>query len=134
MEFLLEYQISIIVIGLVGLLMFIQLVIADIIAIKNKHIPGYPIKSNHRDFLFRASRAHLNTNESVAIFVLFVIFCFLSSASASVVNTCSLAYLTSRIGHMIFYYLDFKVLRSISFATSLVSLLALFFAGMLAWL
>ncbi|MGF1684257.1 MAPEG family protein [Photobacterium minamisatsumaniensis] len=113
--------------------MLIQLVIADVVAIKEKHVPGYPIESNHNNFHFRASRAHLNTNESVAIFVLFLCFSFLSSASSNVVNYSSLAYLISRLGHMIFYYFDLKVVRSVSFGISLLSLLTLFLAGLFSW-
>ncbi|MGF1701501.1 MAPEG family protein [Photobacterium makurazakiensis] len=134
MEYLLEYKISIIVIGLVGLLMLTQLVIVDVIAIKMKHVPGYPIESNHNKFHFRASRAHLNTNESITIFVLFLCFSFLSSASATIVNYCSLAYLFSRLGHMIFYYFDLKVARSVSFSISLLSLLVLFLSSFVEFL
>lgn len=134
MEYFNEYQITILVVGLMGLLMFIQLVIADVVALVKKHVPGYPVEHSHSQFLFRATRAYLNTNESVSIFILFVCFSLLSSADPSVVNTSACVYLGSRVAHMIFYYLNIKIARSAVFGVSLVSLLAMFIAGIISWL
>ncbi|UTV26454.1 MAPEG family protein [Photobacterium atrarenae] len=134
MAYLVDYQITVMVVGFVGLLMFIQLLMADVIALKQKHVPGYPVEHNHDHLLFRATRAHLNMNESVAIFITFVIFALLSQASPNVVNMSALVYLVSRIAHMTFYYLDIKLARSIAFGLSLFSLVAVFMAGIMRWL
>ncbi|WP_440056912.1 MAPEG family protein (plasmid) [Pseudoalteromonas sp. T1lg65] len=133
MELIETYKITVLVIGLIGLLAFIQLAVIDIASIKAKHIPGHPIPANHNTFLFRASRALANTNESVAIFILFVAFALLSSANPQWLNIGSSVYLLGRMGHMIFYYLNFKLLRSIAFAISLMGLLTMFIAGIVAW-
>ena len=61
-----NYSITIITLGLAGLLLVIQLVIADLTAIRRGHRAGHPITANSADFLFRAARAHLNTNASIA--------------------------------------------------------------------
>jgi uncharacterized MAPEG superfamily protein len=110
-----------------------QLAVVDVIGIKTRHSPGHPIPANHNDFLFRASRAHSNTNESVAIFILFVAFSILSSANPEWLNISALVYLAGRIAHMLFYYSNLKLLRSISFAVSLLGLMGMFVVGILSW-
>jgi hypothetical protein len=55
-----------------GLLILVQLIIADISAIKAKHRPGMPLPADAKTFVFRAARAHANSNESVACFILFI--------------------------------------------------------------
>lgn len=83
MEFLTPYKWSILVIGLVGL---IQLIIADVVALKAKHTPGFPIEATHNSFVFRATRAFMNTNESVSIFILLLTFAILLGGAPSWVN------------------------------------------------
>ena len=65
MELFEPYNITVLVSGLTGLMMLIQILVADVAAIKAQHIPGYPVKPGHDSFLFRAARAHANTNESI---------------------------------------------------------------------
>ena len=120
--------------GLAGFTFFFQLVLVDIIGIKVKHTPGYPIKPEHDDILFRSSRALANSNESVAIFILFVGFAILSSANPDWLNQSAILYLVGRVGHMLFYYSNSKLLRSISFGVSLLGLAAIFFVGLLTWI
>jgi len=134
MEYFNEYRTAILTIGSVGLLMFIQIVIADMVGIVKKHIPGYPIEHNHKQFLFRATRVYLNTNESVSIFILFVCFAILSSADPDTVNISALGYLGSRVAHMCCYYFNVQIARSAAFVVSLVSLMALFITGINSWL
>jgi len=134
MEVLTGYHTTIIVIGLIGLLTLFQLVIADVVAITQKHVPGYPVENSHDQFLFRATRAYLNTNETLSVFILFVLFSVLSGADPNVVNMSALAYLLSRIAHMVFYYTNLKLARSIAFGASLLSLLTMFFSGAINWL
>lgn len=133
MEFIEPYKITLLVMGLAGLIFFIQLVILDVIGLKTKHTPGHPISADHNDFLFRVSRALSNTNESVAIFILFVAFSILSSANPVWLNISAIVYLAGRIAHMLFYYSNLKLLRSISFVVSLIGLMAMFVVGILAW-
>ncbi|MFD2177828.1 MAPEG family protein [Veronia pacifica] len=134
MEFIEPYNITVLVMGLAGLTFFMQLVVLDVVGITTKHTPGHPVEADHNTFLFRASRGLSNTNESVAIFILFAVFSVLSSADPTWLNTSALVYLAGRIAHMMFYYSNLKILRSISFAVSLVGLLAMFISGLMSWL
>jgi len=133
LEFIEPYKITVLVIGLAGFTFFAQLLIADIVGLKAKHIPGYPISPDHNALHFRSSRALSNTNESVAIFILFVSFAILSSADPYWLNRCAVLYLVGRIGHMLFYYFNLKLLRSLSFGISLLGLIAIFIVGLIAW-
>jgi len=133
LEFIEPYKITVLVMGLSGLTFFVQLLVADIVAIKSRHIPGYPIEPNHNDLHFRSTRALSNTNESVAIFILLVCFSILSSANANLLNISAIVYLVGRVGHMLCYYSNLKLLRSISFGVSLLGLAAIFIVGIVRW-
>ncbi len=133
MEFIEPYNITVLVMGLAGLILFLQLSVVDIMGIKTRHTPGHPIPADHNNFFFRASRALSNTNESAAIFILFVCFSILSSANPQWLNISSVIYLVGRIAHMLFYYSNLKLCRSISFAISLIGLMAMFVVGILSW-
>mgnify|MGYP000341982538 CR=1 FL=1 len=128
------YDITVLAIGIVGLLSLVQLLVADILAIKQKHTPGYPISPDHESFLFRATRAHSNLNESIAIFVLFALFGILSSCSPYWLNTFSSIYLVSRILYMSLYYANLKLARSAVFGLSIISLLGMFVVSISNWL
>lgn len=128
------YKITILIAGLTGLMLLIQILVADILAIKKKHTPGYPVASDHDDILFRAIRVHSNTNESIGIFSLCVLFGVLSGASVFYLNVFSSIYFLSRVGHMFFYYCDLRLARSISFALSLVGLAGMLITGLVPWL
>jgi uncharacterized MAPEG superfamily protein len=133
MEFIEPYKITILVMGLAGLTLFLQLMVVDVIGIKTKHTPGHPISADHNNTHFRVSRALSNTNESVAIFILFVLFAILSSANAQWLNISAVVYLVGRIAHMLFYYLNLKLFRSVSFGVSLIGLIAMFVISILPW-
>ena len=60
--------------GVLGGMLLVQLVVADILGIVGKHQPGTPIPADHANLLFRAHRAHANTNESVAAFIALTLF------------------------------------------------------------
>jgi len=134
MELFEPYKITILVSGLTGLMMLIQILIADVVAIKEAHTPGYPVKPDHNSFLFRAVRVHANTNESIAAFVLFAFFGVFSASSALYLNVFSAIYFVSRLAHMCFYYGNFKLARSISFPLSLIGLIGMFITGLIAWI
>lgn len=133
MDFIEPYRMTVLVLGLSGFLFFVQLVVVDIAGIKSGHTPGFRIEQNHDSFIFRAYRALANSNESAAILILFSLFSILSSANATWLNGFSLVYLLGRIGHMVFYYSNFKILRSLSFAISFLGLLGMFIVGLVSW-
>ncbi|MGJ8679482.1 MAPEG family protein [Paraglaciecola sp.] len=133
MDFILPYKLTVLVLGLSGLLFWLQLIIADVVSIKLKHPPGFSVEQSHNSFLFRSSRVFANSNESVGILVLFALFGILSAANPTWLNNSALMYLVGRIGHMFFYYFDLKFLRSTAFGISFIALLGMFISGAYAW-
>ena len=69
-----DYQLTIACLGLAGALLVVQLLVVDVVGLRRAHPPGTPIEPDQNDFLFRATRAHANTNESIAAFALLAIF------------------------------------------------------------
>lgn len=120
-----SYHITLTALALAGLLLVVQLIIADLTAIRSKHKAGFPIAADSSRFLFRAARAHINTNESIAAFALFGLAGVLVGANPSWLNGLSVLWLTSRVAHMAFYYTNRKPQRSLSFAVSLLALLGM---------
>lgn len=134
MELAQSYSTTISALGFLAILMFGQLLIADLIGIKSKHTPGSQVPSDHGNPLFRASRAVANINESVAIFLLAVLFCMLSGASAIATGYSAWAFVISRLLYAVCYYSNWQLPRSAMFAVSLVALAALLVIGFSAWL
>ncbi|MCK8046706.1 MAPEG family protein [Shewanella sp. 1CM18E] len=134
MEFIEPYRLTVLVLGLSGALFWLQLAIVDIVGIRAKHTPGFGIEQDHNQLLFRANRALANSNESIGILLLFVLFAILSNANPNWLNDSALAYFIGRALHMLCYYLNIKVLRSIAFGVSFSALLAMFIVGLLAWI
>ena len=108
-------------------LLLMQIVVVDVAGIRAKHAPGTPVPADPQLFLFRAVRAHANTNESVAVFILLAMFGVLAMVAPTPLNVLAWVYVVARAAHMAFYYSGIALLRSVSFG---ISLLALF--GMLA--
>ena len=121
-----EYRPTLIAMALSGLLLVMQLVVADLTAIRHRHKAGYPISADSSKFIFRAARAHANTNESIAAFALLALSGMLLTASSGWVNSLSTAWLVCRPAHLGFYYANIKLGRSIAFGLSLLALLGLF--------
>lgn len=119
------YQPVLIVMACAALLLVAQLIVADLTAIRKRHKAGYPIPADSSQFLFRAARAHANTNESIAAFALLAFAGMLLKANPSWLNVWSVLWLASRAAHMGFYYANRKPMRSLSFAVSLVALLGM---------
>ncbi len=134
MEFLEPYRLTILIMGLSGLLSLLQLLIADAVGLKLKHPPGLPVAADQNSFHFRAVRAHLNMNESITVFVLFALFAFFSAASAQWLGIFAGVYFAGRVVHMFCYYFNLSLLRSAAFAVSAVGLLGMFMQGLRAWL
>lgn len=131
METLIElYWPTILTLGAIGGLLLVQLLVVDVAGILRRHAPGTQVAADHGDFLYRAVRAHANTNESVSIFILLVAFDLFVTASPPWVNGASICYLIGRIGHMGSYYANLKLPRSLFFAVSLFGLFGLLGAGL----
>lgn len=106
-------------------LFLVQLLVLDLAGIKARHVPGTPVQADHASFLFRASRTHANTNESVAAFILLTVVAIFTSASPTWTNACAWLYVGGRLGHMLCYYADLRAARSVAFAVGLIALLSL---------
>ena len=134
MEFVAPYQTTVLILGLTGCLLCLQFIILDIVAIKEKHIPGFAIKESHSSFLFRAYRAYANSTETVGVLLLFSVFAIFSQADPAWLNTSAIVYFAGRIAHMLFYYFDLKLLRSTAFVVGLLGMLSMFAAGIWQWI
>ena len=120
--------------GATAFLLLVQMLVVDVAGIRAKHLPGTPVPSDHNLFLFRATRAHANTNETIAAFILLALFGLASAANTSWLNGAAWCYVAARAGHMICYYLDLRAARSLSFAIGLVALWVMFIVDVLPWL
>jgi uncharacterized MAPEG superfamily protein len=129
-ELLLPYAGVVGAFGATGVLLLVQILVADFAGIRARHVPGTPVPADHGRFLFRAVRAHANTNESVAAFVLLALYGMFGGASAAWLNGLAWAYVGARAAHMLCYYADLRLLRSIAFGIGLAALLALAAAGL----
>ena len=131
-EFVVPYAPTIWALGMSGALLLIQLLVVDLAGIKAGHQPGTPVEADHGNFLFRTIRAHANTNESIAAFILLALFGLLSAASPFWLNTLAWAYVATRIAHMLFYYIGLQLPRSIAFGASLLVLFSMLVVGVAA--
>lgn len=109
----------------IGALMLLQLIVADLAAIRAKHKAGTPIPPDFSKFYFRAARAHANTNESVAVFLALTVAGLFAAASPYWLGLFAWAYVACRVAHMVAYYANQKLARSTSFGLSLLMLLGL---------
>ena len=108
-----------------GALSLVQLLVADIAGIRAGHVPGKPIGGGHDDFLFRASRAHANTNESLAAFGLIAVAAILLGADPWWTGALAWAFVACRAAHTAAYWADLRILRSAAFALGVLCLLGL---------
>ncbi|MFT4561719.1 MAG: putative MAPEG superfamily protein [Gammaproteobacteria bacterium] len=129
-----EYGSAILAFGVIGGLLLLQLLVADVLGIVRGHTPGSSIENDHKSILFRAARAHANTNETIAAFIVLLLFSIVLSADPKWINSLSIAYLIGRVGHMCCYYADQRKARSVFFGISFVALLGLFLVGWGKWL
>ncbi|MFK7733736.1 MAG: MAPEG family protein [Pseudomonadales bacterium] len=129
-----NYENTILAMGGMAVLMLIQLIVADVVGVKVKHPPGSAVPSDHNSGLFRATRTMANTNESIAIFILAVLFCIYSNASPVHTAYAAWGFVTARVGYAVCYYGNVKLLRSVLFGISLLFLLALLVIGIIVWL
>lgn len=124
------FQLTIASWGALALLLLIQILVADFFGIRAKHLPGSLVAANHADPLFRATRTVANTNESIAAYLVVILFCVFSGANATYTGYLSWAYVVARAGYAVCYYCNIQILRSILFGISLLALLGLVLTGM----
>lgn len=115
-----------------GGLMLAQALVADVMGIRSKHTPGMPVAGGHDDAFFRAVRAHANTLENVPIFVVLSLACMLLGASPGATATLAWIFVGARLGHMLAYYADVRMVRSAAFAIGFLALLGLLAVGLRA--
>jgi len=106
----------------IGGLLLMQLLIADAAGLVSGHVPGTAVVSSHESFHFRATRAHANTNESIASFILLTFTGIAVGVEHQWLNWLSITYCVSRFAHMGFYLIGWGALRSVSFGLSLLAL------------
>ncbi len=131
-EYFAPYQPAVLALGLFGFLYLVQLLVADVVGLTRRHIPGTPVDGGHDDFLFRATRAHANTTESVGAAILIAAFAITCGGSPALVNNGLWAFFALRVVHMLAYYLDVRILRSVAFALGSLALIVVFGAGVRA--
>ncbi|MEZ5570180.1 MAG: MAPEG family protein [Halioglobus sp.] len=127
------YSLTVLALGAMTLLMLVQLLVSDVIGIRAKHLPGSPVVADHANLLFRATRTVANTNESIAVFIVAVLFCMMSGASPQATGYAAWAFVACRLIYALFYYANLQTLRSVIFAGAIISLVALLASGFLAW-
>ena len=122
---LVAYHRSLVACTALAILVFTQVIVVDLLSIRAKHVPGMPVTEGHGSVLFRAVRAHANTNENLGLFVLLLVTAILLGASAPWVNGFAWLFTGARAGHMGFYYAKLSVARSIAFGAGLLAQLGL---------
>lgn len=126
---LMPYAPTILAMGATGALLLVQLLVLDFAGIAARHRPGAPIEPDPATFIFRAYRAHANTNESIAAFILLALLGMLSGAAPGWLNAMAWVYVAARLAHMLCYYADIRRPRSASFAVSIAALFGMLAVG-----
>ena len=102
-----------------GILLLAQALVADVAAIRAGHVPGTAVAGGHDVFLFRATRAQANTNENLGTFVVLSLAAVFLGGRPWWTNVLAGAFVASRLGHMLAYYLDQRPVRSAFFGLGL---------------
>lgn len=102
-----------------------QVLVADLVSVRRKNTPGLPFEGGHDDFLWRADRAHRNTNETLGAFLLLTLAAIAVEAHPVAVNGLALAYAGGRAAHMVCYWADLRIPRSVAWVASLLALVGL---------
>ncbi|MEM1404067.1 MAG: MAPEG family protein [Pseudomonadota bacterium] len=129
MDLLSVYPQTVTALGAMALLMLVQTLIVDVVGMRAKHVPGSTVAADHENPLFRASRAVGNTNETIAIFILGVLFCFLNGANPEHTAIAAWGFVAARGLYALCYYFNLKILRSTVFGVVLLSQLSLIVIG-----
>ncbi len=132
-EWLMHHDLTVLSFGIIGGLLLLQVLVSDVVSIAARHPPGTPVVPDHHSLLFRVHRAHANTNETLAGFIVLVLFALATRADPAWLNGLCMTYVAARLGHMTCYYANWGILRSVSFGFSLVALAGILGSGLLAW-
>ncbi len=124
-----SYELTTYSLGALALLMLVQMTVADVIGIRAKQIPGTPPEQNHENPLFRASRTVANTNESIGVYLVVILFCIFSGADATYTGYLSWTFVIGRVIYAVCYYTNQQTLRSTVFGISLLALVGLLGLG-----
>src|SRR5688572_23180066 len=109
-EYLLPYESLLAASVALALLVLVQVLVVDFASIRAKHVPGMPVTDGHGSFLFRATRAHGNTNENLPVQVLLLVLAVLLGADERWSAGAAWAFTVARAGHMVCYYADQRLL------------------------
>ena len=131
-EWLLPYAPTVWAMGIMGGLILLQLIVFDVAGIQTGHVPGATVSGGHESFLFRAARAHANTTESIAVFILLALFGILHNAAPGWLNVCAMVFVAGRVGHMLCYYAGIGILRSAAFVVAFLALVGMLISGVMA--
>jgi uncharacterized MAPEG superfamily protein len=116
----------------VGSLYVVQALVADVVAMRRRHVPGMPVAAGHDDFLFRSVRAQANTNENLPVFVLVSLAAILLGAGPWWTNRFAWGFAGARLAHMLAYYADLRLARSAAFTLSFACVIGLLITAVLA--
>jgi len=109
-----------------GGLVLVQAVVADVAGIRSKHTPGMPVTTGHDDFFFRAVRAQANTLENLATFILLSFVAMVLDARPGATLVFVWLFVAARMAHMLAYYADLRLPRSAAFSVGFLALIGLF--------
>lgn len=118
---------------LVGVLLVVQVLVADVTGMRRKKAPGAAADGGHDDFLWRAERAYRNTNETLGAFILLTAAAIAVDAHPVAVNGLALAFAAARAGHMVCYWADLRIARSVCWAASALALAGLAIVALLGF-
>lgn len=128
-ELLTNYQGVVWSLGLLAVLMVAQMLVVDFTGMQRKHVPGMPVTEGHGSWFFRAARAHGNSNESLPTFLLITVFALAVGANAAWLNALACIFVVGRAGHMLCYYANLQILRSVFFGIGLLAMIGMLVAG-----
>ena len=129
MEIVQAYSSVVAAMGALALLMLAQVLVVDVLGMRAKHVPGSQVPVDHGNPHFRAARTVANTNESIAVFIVAVLFCMFSGASASLTTYAAWTFVVARALFAVCYYSNLQLLRSTMFGVSLLALTGLIVIG-----
>jgi uncharacterized MAPEG superfamily protein len=119
-EFLQAYHAVVAAYAALAALVLVQVLVADAALVRAGHVPGTPVDGGHDNFLFRATRAHANTNENLALFLIASLGAILSAANPRWCGILAWGFVVARLVHMLAYYGDVRLLRSAAFGVGLL--------------
>lgn len=132
MDFIAPYASTVFAVGVLAAIQVLQQLVADLVAIRRKHEPGTALPGGHDDLLFRSGRAFANSVENTGVFLLTLAFAVLREADPSWVDRLVWAHVAGRAGHMVCYWLDARLARSLFFTIGLLAVIGLLVVGFAA--